>query len=156
MSRYLVRNHLHPIKDQKLVSESHCDDFSLEIERCCEKSHSKYPLTWPSHMLVFGSTMSGKTTLIANILDNIDLVYSFEKPYNAGKIIVVSPIDTLEIANHMSSIHSWDIELYNNIEMNEEFEEHLIKRFRLLPENTLKISDLKKTLHKRRTKIYII
>ena len=140
MSRDLIRKHLHPTKDRKLVSETHCEDFSLEIENCYEKNRSKYPLTWPSHMLVFGSTMSGKTTLISNILDNIDLVYSFEKPCNIGKIIVVSPIDTLEIANYMSSIHSWDIELYNNIEMNEEFEEHLIKRFRLLPENTENIT----------------
>ena len=114
-------------------------DFHLEIEKISKQETPKPALTWPSHILVFGSTMAGKTTLISDIFDNIDLVYDFKQPYKKGKLIVISPIHTLEIADKMTSIKSWDVELYNNLEFNEDFEEHLIKCFRLAPQNTAKV-----------------
>ena len=115
-------------------------DFTLEIEKVPRKEGTKCPLIWPSHMLVFGSTMAGKTTLISDILDRLNLVYDFrDSHYSGGKLIVVSPIHKLEIAEKMSTISSWDVELYNDVELNKEFEEHLIKMFRLAPPNTAKI-----------------
>lgn len=113
------------------------NEIHLEIEHTHTKNDCV--LRWPSHMLVFGSTMSGKTSLISDILDNIELVYQFSTPRLKGKLIVVSPIHTLEIAAKMSSVSCWDIELYNVIELNREFEEHLIERFRLVPENMVKV-----------------
>ena len=137
MPRNTKRKRLH--NHQKSVAETRDNNnFYLEIDHAPEKGQRA--LTWPSHILIFGSTMSGKTTLISNILDNINLVYDFKRtPYSKGKMIVVSPLDILEVAETMSSISLWDIELYSNIELNEEFEEHLIKRFRLMSQDTVKI-----------------
>ena len=119
--------------------EDNREDFHLEIEQTVKKTRTKHALSWPSHILVFGSTMSGKTSLIADILDQINLLYNFKTPHIIGKLIVISPIQTLEIENKLSSFPSWDIELYHNIELNEDFEEHLIKQFRLTPKNMIKI-----------------
>ena len=115
-------------------------DFTLEIEKLSRKERTKCPLIWPSHILVFGSTMAGKTTLISDILDRLNSVYDFkDSHYSGGKLIVVSPIHKLEIAEKMSTISSWDVELYNDVGLNKEFEDHLIKTFRLAPPNTAKI-----------------
>ena len=43
-------------------------NFQLEIEEKPKNVNFKQPLSWPAHILVFGSTMSGKTTLISDIL----------------------------------------------------------------------------------------
>ena len=115
------------------------NDCTLEIEKISREERMKCPLIWPSHMLVFGSTITGKTTLISDILDHVNLVYDFRNSHSGGKLIVVSPIHKLEIAEKMSTISSWDIELYNDVELNKDFEDHLIKRFRLAPPNTKKI-----------------
>ena len=122
------------------------DDFYLEIERAHKKDIHKHALSWPSHILVFGSTMSGKTSLIANMLDHIHLLYNFKSPHIIGKLIVISPIQTLEIENKLSSFSSWDIELYHDVKLDEDFEEHLIKQFRLTPKNMIKILLLDDTL----------
>ena len=55
----------------------HSKNLHLEIEHIPKTEKPKCPLSWPAHVLVFGSTMAGKTTLISDILDNIDLVYDF-------------------------------------------------------------------------------
>ena len=120
-------------------SKRHSKNLHLEIEHLSKKEKPKPPLSWPAHVLVFGSTMAGKTTLISDILDNIELVYDFKNSHSKGKLIVISPIQTLEIADKLSTFSSWDIELYHNIELNEEFEEHLIKQFNRAPQNKVKI-----------------
>ena len=120
-------------------SKRHSENLHLEIEHLSKKEEPKPPLSWPAHVLVFGSTMAGKTTLISDILDNIELVYDFKNSHSKGKLIVISPIQTLEIADKLSTFSSWDIELYHNIELNEEFEEHLIKQFNRVPQNKVKI-----------------
>ena len=48
-------------------------NFQLEIEEKPKNVNFKQPLSWPAHILVFGSTMSGKTTLISDILDKFKL-----------------------------------------------------------------------------------
>ena len=126
-------------KQSKPFVKKKDNDFTLEIEKVSREERMKRPLIWPSHMLVFGSTMAGKTTLISDILDHINLVYDFRGSYSGGKLIVVSPIHKLEIAEKLSTISSWDIELYNDVELNKDFEDHLIKRFRCAPSNTTKI-----------------
>ena len=114
-------------------------NFQLEIEEKPKNVNFKQPLSWPAHILVFGSTMSGKTTLISDILDNVELVYKFtDHRLTKGKLIVVSPIQALEIADKLSSFSKWDIELYHNVDLNTEFEEHLIKQFRSAPQNMVK------------------
>ena len=126
-------------KQSKPFVKKKDNDFTLEIEKVSREERMKRPLIWPSHMLVFGSTMAGKTTLISDILDHVNLVYDFRGSYSGGKLIVVSPIHKLEIAEKLSTISSWDIELYNDVELNKDFEDHLIKRFRLAHPNTKKI-----------------
>ena len=126
-------------KQSKPFVKKKDNDFTLEIEKVSREERMKRPLIWPSHMLVFGSTMAGKTTLISDILDRVNLVYDFKDSHSGGKLIVVSPIHKLEIAEKMSTISSWDIELYNDVELNKEFEDHLIKSFRFTPPNTVKI-----------------
>ena len=98
-------------------SKTHSKNLHLEIEHIPKTEKPKCPLSWPAHVLVFGSTMAGKTTLISDILDNIELVYNFKNPHSIGKLVVVSPIQTLEIADKLSTFSSWDIELYHNIEL---------------------------------------
>ena len=120
-------------------SKTHTDNLHLEIEKISKNEVPKCSLSWPAHILVFGSTMAGKTTLISDILDNIELVYNFKDSHSKGKLIVVSPIQSLEIADKLSSFSSWDIELYHNVDLNEDFEEHLIKQFRSAPQNKVKI-----------------
>ena len=125
----------HRLQSSKTPSKN----LYLEIEHIPKTEEPKCPLSWPAHVLVFGSTMAGKTTLISDILDNVELVYNFKNPHSKGKLIVVSPIQTLEIADKLSTFSSWDIELYHNVDLNEEFEEHLIKQFRLVPQDKVKI-----------------
>ena len=35
-------------------------------------------ISYPNHICVFGSTQSGKSSLIGEILDNVDKVYSLD------------------------------------------------------------------------------
>ena len=115
------------------------DDFNLEIEEIT-KGDPKKILKWPSHMLIFGSTQAGKTSLIADMLDNINKVYIFDKEPIERKLIVVSPIPQLEIADKMSSTNLWDMELYNNLDLlSEDFEDHLINQFRKSSPNAVNI-----------------
>ena len=51
--------------------------FRLEIEEIPQKEEPKKALTWPGHMLVFGEMLTGKTSLIANVLDDIEELYNF-------------------------------------------------------------------------------
>ena len=114
-------------------------DLHLEIEQV-SKSKPKKVLTWPAHILIFGCTQAGKTSLISDILDNTDKVYNLRKMPTERKLIIISPIPKIEIANKMSSATSWDMELYNNIEeLNSEFIDHLIKRFQESPPNAVNI-----------------
>ena len=73
--------------------------------------------------------MTDKTSLISDILDNIELIYNFKNLHSIWKLVVVSPTQTPEIVDKMSTFSLWVIELYYNADLNEEFEEHLIKHF---------------------------
>ena len=73
--------------------------------------------------------MTGKTSLISDILNNIELIYNFKNLHSIWKLVVVSPIQTPEIVDKLSTFSSWVIELYHNTDLNEAFEEHLIKHF---------------------------
>ena len=63
----------HRLQSSKTLSKN----LHLEIEHIPKTEEPKCPLSWPAHVLVFGSTMAGKTTLISDILDNVELVYNF-------------------------------------------------------------------------------
>ena len=63
-------------------------------------------ISYPNHICVFGSTQSGKSSLIGEILDNVDKVYSLDENkflFGGKKIIIISPIEELEIGNFMKS-----------------------------------------------------
>ena len=90
-------------------------------------------------------------------MDNIDEVYNFEKTPIERKLIIVSPIPQLEIADKMLSATSWDMELYNNLELNEDFEDHLINRFQESSSNAINILLLDDILtHTRQTQIIFL
>ena len=107
------------------------NDFHLELEKRPKNEIPKKPLTWPNHMLIFGATQAGKTRLIANLLDNVEEVYDFNSASSIEerKLVVVSPIPQLEIAEYMTTRSLWDLELYNDLDLNEDFEKHLKKCF---------------------------
>ena len=72
-------------------------------------------ITYPNHAILIGSTQSGKTSLLAKILDSIDIVYRFPKPLNGRKkMIVISPIEYLEIADKMKTSNEWSMTLYSS------------------------------------------
>ena len=62
-------------------------------------------LNWPLNGVLIGATMSGKTTLMCNILDRIDEVYSFPRPLNGQKtLVVISPNKySIEIGDKMKN-----------------------------------------------------
>ena len=116
------------------------NDFHLKIEQTPKREKPKKVLTWPAHMLIFGSTMAGKTSLISDILDNIDEVYKFKKTPTERKLLILSPIPKIEIADKMTSTNSWNMELYNNLEeLNDDFIDHLIKTFQESSPNAINV-----------------
>ena len=72
-------------------------------------------ITYPNHAVILGSTQSGKTCLLAKMFDSIDTVYKFTKPLNGRKMmVVISPIDYLEIAEKMLTSDEWSMSLYSS------------------------------------------
>ena len=152
-------SYTHPKKSYERIGENHEKDnylttqakkpsqehrpstnFHLEIEEKQSNDFPETPLTWPNHMLVFGATQAGKTQLIANLLDNIEKVYNLKDcQIKERKRVVISPIPDLEIANYMATKHFWDMELYNDLDFNEEFENHLKNCFQNTSSNNINI-----------------
>ena len=118
------------------------EDFHLRLERKPSKFNNLKMLDFPNHMLIFGSTQAGKTRLIAEILDNIETVYNLDSTdIEHRKLVIVSPITRLEITDHMSTKHLWEIELYNvsELKFDEQFENHLKKEVFLTHPKTVNI-----------------
>ena len=118
------------------------EDFHLRLERKSSKFNNLKMLDFPNHMLIFGSTQAGKTRLIAEILDNIETVYNLDSTdIEHRKLVIVSPITRLEITDHMSTKHLWEIELYNvsELKFDEQFENHLKKEVFLTHPKTVNI-----------------
>ena len=84
------------------------------IDEFLDNQHTKTP--YPNHIVVLGSTQCGKSSLIAKILDSIDEVYSFSKPLNGRKkMIIISPMNYLEISDFMQSRNEWTMTLYSSL-----------------------------------------
>ena len=115
------------------------ETLHLKLEKKSVKNNTKKPLNYPNHMLIFGSTQAGKTRLISDLLDDIESVYNFDFDIKQRKLVVISPIAELEIADHMSTKQLWDIELYNNLNIEEEFENHLKSNVFLDSPNSINI-----------------
>ena len=115
------------------------ETLHLKLEKKSVKNNTKKPLNYPNHMLIFGSTQAGKTRLISDLLDDIESVYNFDFDIKQRKLVVISPIAELEIADHMSTQRLWDIELYNNLNIEEEFENHLKSNVFLDSPNSINI-----------------
>ena len=91
------------------------------IDEFLDNTSNKLP--FPTHMVILGPTQSGKSFLIGKILDQISDVYIFNRALNGKqKMIVISPIQDLEIADIMSNAGSWDISLYPS----QKFDERLV------------------------------
>lgn len=72
-------------------------------------------ITYPNHAIILGPTQSGKTTLLAKMFDSINEVYRFSTPLNGEKkMIVISPIEYLEIADKMKTSNEWSMALYSS------------------------------------------
>ena len=128
--------------DIRNTRSSNDEDFHLRLERKSSKNNNLKMLDFPNHMLVFGSTQAGKTRLIAEILDNIETVYNLDSTdIEHRKLVIVSPIARLEITDHMSTKHLWEIELYNvsELKFDEQFENHLKKEVFLTHPKTVNI-----------------
>ena len=57
------------------------DDDDLYMETFVNKDIDT-KISYPNHICVFGSTQSGKSSLVGEILDNVDKVYSLDKSKN--------------------------------------------------------------------------
>ena len=94
------------------------NDLLLHIEKF-ENPKIDTRISYPNHVILCGTTQSGKSSLIARILDNIDQVYAFptksknESVFKSKKIIIFSPMDEVEIAKLMKTKNEWEISLYN-------------------------------------------
>ena len=91
-------------------------------------------ISYPNHICVFGSTQSGKSSLIGEILDNVDKVYSLDENkflFGGKKIIIISPIEELEIGNFMKSKSEWEITLFNNMNLDNDFETQIKNSFKV-------------------------
>ena len=106
------------------------EDKNLHIEQF-ESTKIETKISYPNHFCICGPTQSGKSHLIASILDNIDQVFSFQNSMSNKKLVIVSPLDRAEIADLMHSKLEWEITLFNVLDFDSDFENQLSECFKI-------------------------
>ncbi len=124
--------------------------MKLVIDEFCDNLPNK--ITFPNHGVFLGGSQSGKSTLIAKMLDNIIDVYTFPRPLNGKKsLVIISPAPTIEISKIMTTNHQWDIVMYSSNDFGKSLLEELYTKWRTenYSINILLIDDVLSSLRKR-------
>ena len=97
---------------------------------------SKQAVRFPQHMLLVGRTASGKTSLVGDILSNVDQLYHRETKDNI--VVILSPHDTIDpnFIRRFNSAEDWKILHFTIESLNADSMENVLKY--LESENLLK------------------
>ena len=111
------------------MSDNWIENASCSLQLDEFKDNKPNKICWPLHGVVLGPTMAGKTSLMCNILDSVDNVYTFSQPLNGRKtLVVISPNKTsIELSEKMDTKAEWDIIQYGS----DDFGESLVNILRL-------------------------
>ena len=124
--------------------------MELVIDEFCDNLPNK--INFPNHGVFLGASQSGKSSLIAKMLDNITDVYNFPRHLNGKKsLVIISPAPTIEISKIMTSSHQWDIVMYSSNDFGKSLLDELYTKWRTgnYSINILLIDDVLSSLRKR-------
>ena len=124
--------------------------MELIIDEFCDNLPNK--ISFPNHGVFLGGSQSGKSTLIAKILDNVTNVYTFPRYLNGRKsLVIISPAPTIEISKIMTTNHQWDIIMYSSNDFGKSLMDELYTKWRTEDNciNILLIDDVLSSLRKR-------
>ena len=104
------------------TDKNHC---SLQLDQFIDSEPNK--IRWPLMGIILGCSQSGKTTLMSNILDHLDTVYSFSlSPSSKKTLVAISPQTNIEMGEKMKTAEEWEIIQYSS----EDFSETLVSVLR--------------------------
>ena len=124
--------------------------MELVIDEFCDNLPNK--INFPNHGVFLGASQSGKSSLIAKMLDNITDVYNFPRHLNGKKsLVIISPAPTIEISKIMTSNHQWDIVMYSSNDFGKSLLDELYANWQRgnYSINILLIEDVRSSLRKR-------
>ncbi len=136
MKKYRTHQHSHEFDkntsplalNMKNIQSRSQNNPTFVVDEFVDNQDTKIP--YPNHAVIIGTTQSGKTSLIAEIFDSIDEVFSFDKNMNdEKKMIVISPMNYLEICDMMKSRNEWSVTLFSSLDFSQNLVSEIKNRF---------------------------